>query len=165
MTLNTEYDAIIIVTSKESASTLLGLYHYDATNGVGSVLLVNVHNFAGNSQARIADRQNYLNLLAQYIVSEDPDYFIVCGDFNAKVPDSDYPILLAFCNAVGAKPVNGGVLGWFTTCSAEEIEKGYDNIIVSNNIEIKSIECDPILVAIGALHTDHLPVTATLEFH
>ena len=30
-----EYDAILIVTSKNPESTLFGLYHYDATNGGG----------------------------------------------------------------------------------------------------------------------------------
>ena len=33
--INPEFDAILIVTSKDSSSTLLGLYHYDATNGGG----------------------------------------------------------------------------------------------------------------------------------
>ena len=72
---------------------------------------------------------------------------------------------MSFCNSINAKPVNGGIIGWFVTSSAEETDRPYDNIIVSNNIEIRDIECDPILVAIGAIHTDHLPVSAVLEFH
>lgn len=49
MTLNTEYDAIVIVTSKESASTLLGLYHYDATNGGGFTVIHKGENISVNN--------------------------------------------------------------------------------------------------------------------
>lgn len=125
------------------------------------VLLVNIHNFAYNKEAK---RKDYLDTLATFIQSKNVQYFIIAGDTNVHQTSTDKSNMLSFCNSINATPVNGGIIGWFSTANIEEQGASYDNIIVSNNIRIDSIECDPVLVPSDTLHTDHTPVTATISF-
>ena len=114
--------------------------------------------------ARIADRLNYLNKLAEFINAKTYDYLIIAGDWNTKESASDHPNLLNFCQSIDASPVNGGILGWFGTCTQEELPRTYDNIIVSNNIRIDDVDCDPMLTPSGQIHSDHTPVVAEISF-
>lgn len=130
---------------------------------VGDILFINIHNFPGKSADRVADRSNYLGVLAEFISTKTYDYMIIAGDTNIVVED-DYTNLLSFCERINATPVNGGILGWFGTHNQEEVPHSYDNIIVSNNIRIENIDCDPTAVPSGLLHTDHSLVLATISF-
>lgn len=155
-----------VINTLDSSYNKNGYYNWCVVNidGVGSVTLMNIHNFAGDETNRVLDRANYLNQIKNKINSLSSDYFILAGDFNVNT-DEDMTNLLDFCTSINASPANGGIIGWFSTSTTEEVIKPYDNIIVSNNIEIVNIECDPTLVATKVLHTDHNPVVATINFH
>ena len=179
--LNTELTSVS-VSSDDESYTKHGYVSYCTASitGVGSVLLVNVHNFFGMGVDRVTDRKKGLDTIAGIITQSNADYFIVAGDFNCKttrdvlseediaeLPDGwrdDREIIHDFCEEVGGVPANGGMIGWFATCSQEEAEKPYDNVIVSENIRIDDIMCDPTLVPAGYLHTDHTPVVVDISF-
>lgn len=148
----------------------------------------------GTNYGRTTDRKKYLNDVSTFVLekmqgADSPDYFIICGDFNVRVSRSDlttdeitsldttwqsnfsidwqddYEIIVSFCNRINGIPANGGPIGWFTTVSQEEsFPKPYDNIIVSNNVRIEDVDCDPVLVPSSYLHTDHTPVVAEISF-
>lgn len=165
MGLDTESDMETVPTLYPGGSRKDGYYNWCMVNiaGVGSVLLINMHNFAGSGTTYDEDRANYLDAIATFITEKNPDYFIIAGDSNARSED-DKEALLDFCTSMNATPVNGGTIGWFTTSHVEETGRFYDNIILSNNIRIESVECDPVLVPGGFILTDHTPVTATISF-
>lgn len=183
-----------VILNAVSEYTGKGYYNWRIVqlDGVGKILLINVHNFAGldtidTRYSRRLDRKSLLDNLESLIASKKTqvgyDYFIIAGDFNAKlakanlsqsdieIMDSNYQgwkddreYILDFCSNISGVPVNGGIIGWFTTISQEESSNAYDNIIVSNNIRIEDIHCDPALVPAGFLHTDHTPVSAAISF-
>ena len=163
--LDTNSDMVTVQTLYPGGSRKNGYYNWCTVeiDGVGSVMLIDMHNFAGSGTTYNEDRANYLTSIASLIETENPDYFIIAGDSNAR-SEADKEALLNFCETAGAIPANGGIIGWFTTCQVEETGRYYDNIIVSNNIRIDSIECDIVLVPGRFVHTDHTPVTATISF-
>ena len=165
MGLDTESDMETVETLYPGGGRKDGYFNWCMVNitGVGSVLLINMHNFAGSGTTYDEDRANYLDAIAEMITEKSPDYFIIAGDSNAR-SESDKTALLDFCEEMGATPANGGILGWFATAQIEETGRFYDNIIVSNNIRIDSVECDPVLVPGGFILTDHTPVTAKISF-
>ena len=156
--IDTNADIVTITTDGESQYFTWCVRTID---GVGDVLLIDMHNFA--SASREAKRKYYLDELADFIESKNADYVIIAGDTNAQT-DTDRSNLLAFCNTINAAPINGGILGWLVTAHTEETGRAFDNIIVSNNIRIESVECDPLLIPGGFIFSDHTPVTATISF-
>lgn len=164
----------------------------DTIEGVGKVLLIDVHNFPRGSNVGTTNtsdiyalRSKYLEELADFIlnldydpnhVREQHDYCIVAGDFNAgnyaaasyyeETPPSiqqDYDAILSFCEATGMKPVNGGEIGWFKTAGLQSAAyRAFDNILVSDNIRIEKIECNPWDRKF--LYSDHVPVLAKISF-
>lgn len=148
-------------------------YNYVIVNisGVGKVFLANIHPTSSASEGRFRNRLYFYSKLAEHInsASSEWDYFIIAGDFNSAITyngtqDNDYKAIENFCDSVGGHPVNGGVIGWFTTHSVDEVERCLDNIVVSDNIRIDSIESDPVLASGKFIHTDHNPITATISF-
>lgn len=163
--LNTNSTMVTVPSSHPDYVHKDGYFNWCTVNldNVGIILLVNIHNFAGDNEYNIDDRANYLNTLRTFIQNSSYDYFIIAGDTNAQ-SDTDYANILDFCSRINATPVNGGAIGWFRTQVTEEAGKAYDNIIVSSNIRVDNIECDPLLVPGRFLHTDHTPVIATISF-
>lgn len=163
--LNTEGTAVTVEPVDQT-------YQYDCyyswcivnLSGVGDLLLIDLHNFAGKSAARVTDRANYLDELAAFIGTKTYDYLIIAGDTNVTNTESDYGNLLDFCEEIDAIPVNGGIIGWIGTANLEELPRPFDNIIVSNNIRIEDINCDPMLIPSGQLHTDHTLISAKISF-
>lgn len=162
--LNTSSTMVTVNTSTPATYSKNGYYNWVVCNiaDVGSVLLVDVHSFSGSDSDRVTDRANYLASVANLIQAQNCDYFIIAGDFNVTT-DTDKANLMSFCTTVGGTPVNGGLIGWFETFGTEEYAiKTYDNIVVSNNIRVAAIECEPELVPGGRIHSDHTPVVAEL---
>ena len=162
--LDTETELVTIATTQSLPYDAFFNWCIVTLDGVGDLLLINAHNYNGTGAARIADRLNYLNKLAEFINGKTYDYLIIAGDWNTKETASDHPNLLNFCQNIDASPVNGGILGWFGTCTQEELPRTYDNIIVSNNIRIDDVDCDPMLTPSGQIHSDHTPVVAEISF-
>lgn len=133
--------------------------------GVGNILLINAHNFAGSGESSILNRAKFLNVLKSFILQQSGvDYVIIAGDFNIN-SEEDKTNLLNFCSDANLRlqPSNGGMVGWFATHSVEEMERPFDNIIVSENIRFRKIDCDPLLVPSRIIHTDHTPVVVEIE--
>lgn len=100
--------------------------------------------------------QSQINEMFSLISNDSNPYKIISGDFNFDLTNSD-TYLNAFLNA-GYKLVNGG--NYYTYPSSN---KGIDEIMVSNNIDI---------ISSGMLTTDetenvsdHLPIYATLKLN
>lgn len=146
--------------------------------GVGTLLLIDVHNFASaqansaNTWKPLESRKKYLEALATFLATKTYDYCIIAGDFNSgndeglnssgkKVPcdtPEDFEAILNFCSDNNMHPVNGGEIGWFKTST----QLAYDNILVTNNIRIEKIESDN--ETRKELYSDHSPILAKLTF-
>ena len=155
----------VIVRSDDTSYTRTGYYNYVLINDseLGDVLLVNIHNFAFDGKE--AERLKLLNEVKGIILNTTYEYLIIGGDFNVN-SDTDRENLIDFCEDINAFPVNGGIIGWFATSSVETSATyhTFDNLIVSDNIRIDNIECDPYNYLNTDVYTDHCPVVATITF-
>ena len=95
------------------------------------ICVINAHNSTGTTEEAIATRKSEFEHLISLMRGEE--YVILCGDFNAEVSVDEWkPFTDAgFCMA------NHGDFGSFVTC---EPDYCIDNIIVSPNIKIRSVE-------------------------
>jgi endonuclease/exonuclease/phosphatase family metal-dependent hydrolase len=94
---------------------------------------------------------------------KDEEYVIIFGDFNAN--NHEYDIFREY----GYKLANGGEHGWkrtynwqmnYTETANPALDRFIDNIIVSSNIIIESVEV--LDYAYDYLTSDHLPIVAEL---
>jgi len=83
---------------------------------------------------------------------------VICGDFNS-LTSSDKSTLLEKASAKNFVAGNGGAIGWFITAMRDS-NSALDNIFVSNNIIINSIEAYNDWY--DRLYSDHVPVVADL---
>lgn len=134
-----------------------------ALPNVGDFLIINVHNFAHDNSEQVTNRKLLLDDIETLIgnQSDNFDYFIIAGDFNTNTAD-DYANLQSFCSDINGTPANGGVFGWFyTSVGSDRVTNHcHDNVIVSNNIRIDRVECNPLYAK--ELFSDHMPVVVTL---
>ena len=97
-------------------------------------------------------------------VVSNEEYFILCMDANVDVHDTTSDLytgsLKLFVDA-GYKLCNGGEFGIFNTYSSNA-NGALDNIIVSNNIQIKSVVMDTQKQGL-ADGSDHYPLIAYIE--
>jgi endonuclease/exonuclease/phosphatase family metal-dependent hydrolase len=132
---------------------------YTYING-RKVAIINSHFAANVAELKIADTNAMLELLA------NEEYFILCVDTNAdainKTSDLYINTIKKFVDA-GYKLCNGGEKGDFVTYI--NLNWGIDNIIVSPNINIKSVVVDTQkeYLGSGANQADHYPLIAYLE--
>lgn len=103
---------------------------YVTVNGK-KVCVINAHNSTGTTEEAIATRKKEYEHLISLMRREE--YVILCGDFNAEVSVDEWK---PFTDA-GFRMANNGDFGSFVTC---EPDYCIDNIIVSPNIKIKSVE-------------------------
>ncbi len=120
------------------------------------VCVINTH-FATDESLIIAETEEILKTV------KNEEYFIICGDFNVDVTDTT---TILYQNSIkkfvdnGYKLANGGDFGVFVTFP--ETNQAIDNIIVSSNINIKSVivntQKNDVLV-----NKDHYPLIAYVE--
>jgi endonuclease/exonuclease/phosphatase family metal-dependent hydrolase len=121
--------------------------------------VVNTH-FHITDDTKVSNADETLGLI------RDEEYFILCGDFNVDAIDRTTALyqstLKKFVDA-GYKLCNGGEMGDFITYP--NTGEGIDNIIVSPNINIKSVVVDTqkSYLGSGANQADHYPLIAYLE--
>ena len=87
------------------------------------------------------------------------DYSIICMDGN-HVTDDDKTNLQTVAAANNFQLCNGGRFGWLNTCHSVNGYFALDNILVSDNILIKSF--DVKWDAYTGLYSDHVPCIAEL---
>lgn len=98
---------------------------------------------------------------------EDEEYFIIMGDLNIDLQDKTTSLYLnTYQKALdkGYKLCNGGAFGDFITHKGENL--AIDNVIVSANINIKSVIVDKTKENYSTVRgngTDHYPLVAYLE--
>ena len=106
-------------------------------------------------------KQNAVELLDAV---SDEEYFIICVDSNVDMHDTTSDLytgsLKLFVDA-GYKLCNGGEFGIFNTYADNE-DGAIDNIIVSDNISIKSVVMDTQKEGVED-GSDHYPLIAYLE--
>lgn len=116
----------------------------------------------GDISLRRTQIEELLEAVSEY------EYFIICGDMNpASIvhgenygdPLSQYPKDYALFKDKNYSIANDGDYGCFNTLVKYENQYIYpwDNIIVSSNIDIVSVERENIIIS------DHFPLTATLK--
>ena len=181
----TEFDTTsleTVIVPNVNPSGLNTAYYIDwcisTVANIGSILLAVIHNFpsgptAIGTEAQVKqNRVNYYaaikNLLAEE--SGNYDYVIIAGDTNAgnyvnetmENTEYDMGLLESLCEDTDTHLVNGGEIGWFKTVpSSQTVSRAFDNIIVSNNIRVEKIECNPFMYE--ELWSDHVPVIAEVS--
>ena len=118
--------------------------------GDKTVCVMSVHLTPGADSA--ATREAEIAALLELI--KDEQYVIVCGDFNvADISELDS------VTSAGYKLANGGYFGSVSTVHGSDTSF-YDNVIVSPNIVIESVEAPDEVY--DDLCSDHLPLIADL---
>lgn len=105
-----------------------------------------------------ADRNAQLQKIFTDVINiENPDYWVICGDFNTKTV-TDIDNLNALATTYSASLANGGYLGWLIT---HKNGNPLDNMICSSNILIRKF--DILGNWYEDLYSDHYPIVCDLE--
>ena len=180
----TDFDTTIlesVTVPNVNPSGQIGAYYIDwcisTVENIGSILMAVIHNFPsgpssiGTEEQVKENRVNYYaaikNLLTEQ--SGNYDYVIIAGDTNAgnyvnettENTEYDMGLLESLCEDTDTHLVNGDEIGWFKTVPSSTANRAYDNIIVSNNIRVEKIECNPYMYE--ELWSDHVPVIAEVS--
>jgi endonuclease/exonuclease/phosphatase family metal-dependent hydrolase len=136
---------------------------YITLNG-RKVCVINTHMTVPSTHGEWAVEADFKELLS---VVENEEYFIILGDFNIDLSNKTSNFYLnTYQKAIdkGYKLCNGGEFGDLVTYSPDN--QPIDNIIVSANINIKSVMVDKTkekYSTITGLGIDHYPLVAYLE--